>query len=363
MRDFLNSLFSKAISFGKSDVSLTLGERDGVLDSRQVRELAALENALMGDERVALSPEQYWLYRSGIPREILNIEKSNRSTRLREDLHHTYGPTKVEAVPGTLFPGKGGGAPNIVTPKPTEFLKGFNLSSIDAVGLISPKTVDGKNFNSKNVSFHFGVCVLVHPQWVLTAHHVIDNIQFAQNYQIRFDYSEAAGDASAVFDASTVAHFSSEKDSFKSSHDGTFGPYRLGFTEDWALIKLYEPQEKRAVMKLRVLNDGEIKNKPEVRIPYFSSALAGEKIQPMHFVTSTPPMSLDDTYQDRGRIVSSSGIFLYHRANATSGASGSPLIAEDGAMVGMHTESPTGKEYNKATNVKVIAEVVAELPT
>jgi hypothetical protein len=238
----------------------------------------------------------------------------------------------------------------------SNWLKAFDLSSIGAIGLVIPKSVTSEQLAGGG--FHFGACVLINDEWVLTAHHVLDSVEFARNYHVVFDFmwnGSSKVDTKQSFDTSTKVSFDTENElNFISSEDLSLADKVFTRNHDWAAIRLATSQTKRAKMKFQLLHSHTLaKNAPIALIPFFSSLLTGEAIAPLHFAAPAPPLPNDGDL-DRGRVLRrTSEDYLEHKVNTSGGASGAPLLSTQGGILGIHIA-----EENIGPNLATCAEVI-----
>jgi Trypsin-like peptidase domain len=236
------------------------------------------------------------------------------------------------------------------------WLRAFDLSNIGAIGLVIPKRVTAEQLAGGG--FHFGVCVLINDEWVLTAHHVLDSAEFARNYHVVFDFmwnGSSKLDTKLAFDSSHKVTFDTGTGlNFLSSEDLSLADKVFTRNHDWAAIRLETSQTNRAKMKFQLLDSNTLAaNAPKALVPFFSSLLTNEAIAPLHFVAPAPPLRNDGDL-DRGRVLRrTSEDYLEHKVNISGGASGAPLLSTQGGILGIHVA-----EENIGPNLATCADVI-----
>jgi Trypsin-like peptidase domain len=217
-------------------------------------------------------------------------------------------------------------------------------------------------------------CILVHPEWILTAHHVLDTLAFAQNFEVVFGYfgafpslplaSKFAAWADIYHDSEHYS-FCNESGCFFSSRDGTLSKNAHTYAKgDWALAKLARPVDARFIPMpaTRLTNATLAEEKPEIRVPFFQGVLTDDPepfppCRPLN-IFSRPQNASNPLDPDANRVhvIIANGREVHHSASAHGGASGAPLAMNDGSFLGIHVRSALGTPTtNKGTSATFIA--------
>ena len=229
-----------------------------------------------------------------------------------------------------------------------------------SIGVILPKFVSTANQARLHAE---ATAIIVGRRWILTAHHAIDNPEFARNYCVIFglDFSKLLSNDPLPADTVRV-DLSFDSDSMVHSNDGTASESGHSYDRgDWALIKLQSDLPVQCIPL-----------QPSLRpIENIISAKEGVFIATHFGLGSLHDLAAIVQFQD----ASESGSFiqsdldqillqqagnLYHKAAAFSGCSGAPLLLADGKFVGIHVRSDVAlplaanRFVNLATSVQFI---------
>ncbi|APV48559.1 hypothetical protein BWI17_01970 [Betaproteobacteria bacterium GR16-43] len=189
----------------------------------------------------------------------------------------------------------------------------------------------------------FGGCVRVGFGWILTAHHVVDIPDMVTRFRATFGY---------VNNATKGTAYSLSPEDFFCSDDGIQGPNGLGFTRDYAFIRIANPQQDPSTIHMGTARVLPPQKGEELHIPQHRSRRAMQ-ISREHSIE----------FPDVGRVVSVKDPHLiFHRCSTYEGSSGSPIFDTHWKVLGLHTHGfrPNSKddivrELNWGTRIDSIA--------
>lgn len=258
-------------------------------------------------------------------------------------------------------------------------LRNITQSSMAATGLITSRYVN--DLTSDPIPI--GSCVLVGPQWILTAHHVLMSHEYAQNFQVVFGFFDNAEKyIDELFSKATRIQFSFDKNDYYSSEDGVKSQNGHNYMNgDWALIKLSHPVEEFAPLVCRRIHPDDAKeNSRKFFIPWYLSKTwrpshqnltkteelaISYGIAPLHTLISTVVEGESSDVHRLKSIPKKGEWKIQHLVNAYHGASGSPLMNLDGKFIGIHVRSPNentpGLNPGLASNAEVIAQQLKKM--
>jgi hypothetical protein len=217
-----------------------------------------------------------------------------------------------------------------------------------------------------------GTCVRVSPQWILTAHHVVDVPDLARNFTAsHFGFISKGARMSRVYEL--------DADHFFTSEDGIQGQTGDHFELDYALIRLkgrIDADDPALAAGLRITFEA-----PRIgsrgRIPQFDCVVPqpGDAVclsdrkcvgdDPPE-VTCPEPLRLEEPRGDP-----QAGTFtvcddpehphLFHKCSTDKGQSGCPIFDEKWNLVGLHTHGrksrfpdPIRRANNWGTRIECI---------
>ena len=230
-----------------------------------------------------------------------------------------------------------------------------------SIGVLLPKFVNTLSQASLHAE---ATAIVVGRQWILTAHHAIDNPEFGRNYCVIFGLDFSTLRQNDPFPADTIRiDLSFDSDSIVHSDDGTRSESGHSYNRgDWALIKLQSMLPAQFLpLKPSLQTIDEIVNAKQ---GVFIATHFG--LGSVHGLTAIvqfqEPADSGSTVQpDLDQILLQQDGNLYHKAAAFSGCSGAPLLLSDGKFIGIHIRSDVAlpgfanRFVNLATNASAIS--------
>ncbi|MEO7741561.1 MAG: serine protease [Usitatibacter sp.] len=167
----------------------------------------------------------------------------------------------------------------------------------------------------------FGACVRVSPEWILTAHHVVDIPDLAARFQARFGALGPSGEG--------AVQYGLEARDFFCSDDGIQGPHGDRFELDYAFVRVHGPVQAGdpSIPNLPKANGGVPRPGTLVRVP-----MRGDDGL-LRFAVNRPTAA----YPTAGRVVAFDDCYLFHQRSTLEGASGAPIFDEAWVLMGIHT--------------------------
>ena len=208
-----------------------------------------------------------------------------------------------------------------------------------SIGVILPKFVNTLNQARLHAE---ATATVVGQGWILTAHHAVDNPEFARNYCVIFGLDFSTLRPNDPFPVGTVRiDLGFDVGSMIHSGDGTQSESGHSYNQgDWALIKLQSDLPAQFVPLEPSLQaiDSAVDAKQGVFIAtYFG--LGGVQALTAIVQFQEPTESTGVMQPDLDQILAQQDGNLFHKAAAFSGCSGAPLLLSDGKLIGIHIRS------------------------
>jgi V8-like Glu-specific endopeptidase len=256
--------------------------------------------------------------------------------------HSTHGPV-IFVSPSTVGSTVAGSDPQTTVPQ-----------DFSGIGFLVPKHATTKAQAGK---YALGTCVLVGPQWILTAHHVVDNAEVAGNFDVVFGYVGSQQGVTPAFSAAKRYGLAKDTDSILTSPDGTYSTnghtyFQVG---DWALIRLAEEVDVMFKPLVPVeLSDALI---GPTHFAFLVTNIAFDGVEPLFAVMHDDNMSGNSSVPVH-KILNTGMPYFSHLVPSYKGCSGAPILLKTGEFVGIHVRSDASDD--KATNVTFIAQSLHE---
>ena len=229
-----------------------------------------------------------------------------------------------------------------------------------SIGVILPKFVRTANDARLHAE---ATAMIVGRRWILTAHHAIDNPEFARNYCVVFGLDFSKLQANDLLPADTVRiDLSFDSSSLLHSDDGTYSESGHAYDQgDWALVKLQSdvPAQFTSLQPSLEPIDKIIRAKQGVFIAtHFGLGSLHALAAIVQF--QDPSETTQPVQPGLDQILAHEAGRLYHKAAAFSGCSGAPLLLSDGKFIGMHIRSDVAQPGfpNRFVNLATSAQFI-----
>jgi hypothetical protein len=192
----------------------------------------------------------------------------------------------------------------------------------------------------------FGGCVRVGPQWILTAHHVLDIPDLAADFRCRFGYVNPRQQDFVDYDLDAGGFFASD--------DGIQGPSGWGFELDYLFVRLLgAPAE----------NDPSVRHPPNPRYGTPEQGITVHIPQHRNKGVMQLPEAASVSDPSVGKLMTFDDRHLHYLASTEPGCSGSPILDHEWRLIGVHTNGDLPncpnllrQKHNRGTRIDSILE-------